>query len=250
MGLRSTEEFRIDTLIVKPGSDSGWQEKIVLLDPLDRVTVVYTPTAVGFAIIADYFIDGITHEISPGDWTTAYSLMPAARFDAAIADAPALELGRFLLRPAGPAPFRFRIVYPDSAITPIGRYTVRATVRHGERCSTPPTPSTRCSQAALARRSCCGWCLCRRADGVRWATCLPPGADGTTRWQIDQDPDGTFQRRQTLLDRAALTSVDDIGRWRLEPPGQRLVLQGGREAPVFLQPLAVGATRRKLDLEG
>jgi len=47
-----------------------------------------------------------------------------------------------------------------------------------------------------------------------------------------------------------LTSVDDIGCWRLEPPGQRLVLQGGREAPVFLQPLAVGATRRKLDLEG
>jgi len=180
----------------------------------------------------------------------AAAIFEAVLIDAAIADAPALELGRFLLRPAGPAPFRFRIVYPDSAITPIGRYTVRATVRHGERCSTPPTPSTRCSQAALARRSCCGWCLCRRADGVRWATCLPPGADGTTRWQIDQDPDGTFQRRQTFLDRAALTSVDDIGRWRLEPPGQRLVLQGGREAPVFLQPLAVGATRRKLDLEG
>ena len=52
--------------------------------------------------------------------------------DAAIADAPALELGRFRLRPAGPVPFRFRIAYPDSAITPVGRYKVRATVRHGE----------------------------------------------------------------------------------------------------------------------
>ena len=45
---------------------------------------------------------------------------------------------------------------------------------------------------------------------------------------------------KTFLDRAALNSVDDLGRWRLEPSGQRLVLQGGREAPVFLQPLAGG----------
>jgi len=63
----------------------------------------------------------------------ADALFEAVLIDVAIADAPALELGRFLLRPAGPAPFRFRIVYPDSAITPVGRYTVRATVRHGER---------------------------------------------------------------------------------------------------------------------
>ena len=62
----------------------------------------------------------------------ADAIFQAVLIDAAIADAPALELGRFRLRPAGPVPFRFRIAYPDSAITPVGRYKVRATVRYGE----------------------------------------------------------------------------------------------------------------------
>lgn len=86
MGLRATEEFRIDSLTVKPGSSSSWQAKIVELEPLDRVTVTWTPTKTGSAIAADYFIDGIVHQISPGDWTTTYSLMPANRFDEAIPD--------------------------------------------------------------------------------------------------------------------------------------------------------------------
>jgi len=176
----------------------------------------------------------------------AAAIFEAVLIDAAIADAPALELGHFLLRPAGPAPFRFRIVYPDSAITPIGRYMVRATVWHGERLlyttdtfhpvltgGVSPPLVLRLVPVQASRRGPLGHLP------ASWRGELP-GADGTTRWQIDQDPDGTFQRRQTFLDRAALTSVDDIGRWRLEPPGQRLVLQGGREAPVFLQPLAVG----------
>jgi hypothetical protein len=82
--LRSTEEFRIDSLTVKPGRDVGWQEYAVGLGLLDRVTVAYTPTFTGSQISADYFIDGWTHTISPGDWTTVYSLMPANRFDEAL----------------------------------------------------------------------------------------------------------------------------------------------------------------------
>jgi hypothetical protein len=82
--LRSTEEFRIDSLTIKPGRDAGWQEYAVGLGLLDRVTVAYTPTFTGSQISADYFIDGWTHTISPGDWTTVYSLMPANRFDEAL----------------------------------------------------------------------------------------------------------------------------------------------------------------------
>jgi copper homeostasis protein (lipoprotein) len=78
---------------------------------------------------------------------------------------------------------------------------------------------------------------------------------GTTRWQVDLASDGTFQLRQTELSQAQqrqteLKSQDDIGRWRLEPSTHRLLLKGGREAPVFLQPLDNGAALRKLDLEG
>ena len=77
-----------------------------------------------------------------------------------------------------------------------------------------------------------------------------PKAGGSSRWQVDLDADGSYQLRQTWLNRPAPNTFDDIGRWRLEPSSQRLVLRGGREAPVFLQPLQGGAVLRKLDLEG
>ena len=73
---------------------------------------------------------------------------------------------------------------------------------------------------------------------------------GRTRWQVDLLADGSFQLRQTFLDRPAPNRFDDIGRWRIEPGSNRLVLRGGREAPLFFQPLGGGAALAKLDLQG
>lgn len=84
IALRAREEFRVDALVVKPGASSSYRQHVPELELLDRITVSWTPTGTGSAITADYFIDGISHAISPGDWTTTYSLMSAARFDAAI----------------------------------------------------------------------------------------------------------------------------------------------------------------------
>ena len=75
-------------------------------------------------------------------------------------------------------------------------------------------------------------------------------ASGRTRWQVDLLADGSFQLRQTFLDRPAPNRFDDIGRWRIEPGSNRLVLRGGREAPLFFQPLGGGAALAKLDLQG
>lgn len=50
--------------------------------------------------------------------------------DVARADAPATVIGRQRIESAGQPPFRFSIPYKDSDVTPRGRYTVRATVRH------------------------------------------------------------------------------------------------------------------------
>ena len=77
-----------------------------------------------------------------------------------------------------------------------------------------------------------------------------PNAGGSTLWQVDLDADGSYQLRQTWLNRPAPNTFDEIGRWRLESSTGRLVLRGGREAPVFLQPLQGAAVLRKLDLEG
>jgi copper homeostasis protein (lipoprotein) len=188
------------------------------------------------------------------------AVFEAVLIDAAIADAPACELGRTRLQPAGQPPFRFSISYRDSDVTPGGRYTVRATVRQGDRLlfttdtftpvltAGPSQPLNLVMVQVGSRRPPSASFPLGRLP-ASWRGDLP-AASGTTRWQVDLGSDGSFQLRQTVLNRPAPNSFDDIGRWRLEPGSKRLVLQGGREAPVFLQPVAGGEQLRKLDLEG
>ena len=182
--------------------------------------------------------------------------------DTALADAPARVLGRTRLQPAGQPPFRFTIRYQDRDLSPGGLYGVRATLRQGERLlftTDTFTPVLRGGASApLALQLVAvgsgrpGWGGGQGPLGrlpASWRGELP-NAGGSSRWQLDLAADGSYQLRQSWLNRPAPHTFDDIGRWRLEPAGQRLVLRGGREAPVFLQPLEGGAVLRKLDLEG
>jgi len=183
----------------------------------------------------------------------------AVLIDTAIADAPSRELGRVRLQPAGQPPFRFSIPYRDADLTPAGRYSVRATVRHGERLlftTDTFTPVLRGGPSQPLSLK-----LIAVGTGRPPLTALPLGrlpaswrgdlafAGGTSRWQVDLSADGSFQLRQTFLDRPAPNRFDDIGRWRIEPGSNRLVLRGGREAPLFFQPLEGGAALAKLDLQ-
>ncbi|MFM7266401.1 MAG: META domain-containing protein [Cyanobium sp.] len=188
------------------------------------------------------------------------AVFEAVLIDAAIADAPARELGRARLQPAGQPPFRFTIPYRDADLSPRGRYSVRATVRSGDRLlfttdtftpvlsGGPSQPLTlQLVPVAAGRAGAASTALGRLP--ASWRGDLP-AASGTTRWQVDLFGDSRFQLRQTVLGRPAPNSFDDIGRWRLEPGSNRLVLRGGREAPVFFQPLEGGAALQKLDLQG
>lgn len=65
--------------------------------------------------------------------TPKAAVFEAVLLDAALADAPARVLGRAVLKPAGQSPFRFTIPYREAELTPWGHYTVRATLRLGER---------------------------------------------------------------------------------------------------------------------
>jgi copper homeostasis protein (lipoprotein) len=77
-----------------------------------------------------------------------------------------------------------------------------------------------------------------------------PGAGSPIRWHVDLFPEGRFQLRTTPVGQPAPNQFDDIGRWSREADSGRIVLRGGREAPVFLLPVDGGAALRKLDLQG
>lgn len=178
--------------------------------------------------------------------------------DTARADAPATVIGRQRIAPAGQPPFRFAIPYRERDRKPGGIYSLRATVRQGSRLLFSTDTFTRVLDGSnrpvqLQLRA------VEAATGLQPSPlgALPaswqgeiPAAGGASRWHLDLAADGSYQLRQTFLGRPAPHSFDDIGRWRLEAPGGRLVLRGGREAPIFLQPIEAGAALRKLDLEG
>jgi len=203
------------------------------------------------------------------DGTAAYRerimLPPDAVFEAQLqdisrADAAAEVLGRARLDPAGQPPFRFEIIYDDAAIEPGGRYAVRATVTHQGRLlfttdriypvldgrdgpldlllvSARREPPAASAAAALGE-------LPASFEGEL------PGAGNPIRWHLDLYPEGRFQLRMTHLGRPKPNQFDDIGRWTQERESGRIVLRGGREAPIFLLPVDGGAAVRKLDLHG
>ena len=61
------------------------------------------------------------------------AVFEAVLIDAAIADAPARELGRVSLEPAGQPPFSFSIPYRDGDVTPAGQGLLEVTQRIGVR---------------------------------------------------------------------------------------------------------------------
>lgn len=180
--------------------------------------------------------------------------------DIARADAPTAVLGRARLDPAGQPPFRFEIAYDDAAVRPGGRYAVRAAITHrglllftteriypvldGRNAALELLlVSARAGAAAVPKTASLGR-LPASFEGEL------PGAGNPIRWRVELYSEGRFQLRTTQVGRPEPNTFDDIGRWALDADGARLVLRGGREAPVFLLPVDGGAALRKLDLQG
>jgi len=180
--------------------------------------------------------------------------------DIARADAPATVLGRARLDPAGQPPFNFEIAYDDAALSPRGRYTVSATITHrGQLLFTTDRlhPVLDGRNGPLELRLVSARRQAAPAAGAGIPGALPasfegdlPGAGNPIRWHVDLFPEGRFQLRTVHLGRPEPNQFDDIGRWSREADSGRLVLRGGREAPVFMLPVDGGAALRKLDLQG
>jgi uncharacterized lipoprotein YbaY/uncharacterized lipoprotein NlpE involved in copper resistance len=180
--------------------------------------------------------------------------------DSARADAPAAVIGRARLDPAGQPPFRFSIDYDEAAIGPRGRYAVRATVTHQGRLlftTDRVQPVLDGGSAPLELLLVSAQRKPPAASVTDGLGRLPasfegelPGAGNPMLWHVDLYPEGRFQLRLTHLGKPEPNRFDDIGRWSREADTGRIVLRGGREAPVFLMPVDGSAALRKLDLEG
>jgi len=140
------------------------------------------------------------------------------------------------------------------------RYTVRATVRHQGRLwfttdTHYPVLDGRNAPLNVLLVSARGGT--QQAPAAAAIGSLPasfegelPGAGNPVVWHLDLLPQGSYQLRLTHVGRPEPNRFDDIGRWMQERDSGRIVLRGGREAPVYLMPVDGGAALRKLDLAG
>jgi copper homeostasis protein (lipoprotein) len=179
--------------------------------------------------------------------------------DISIADVPAAVLGRSKLDPAGQPPFRFEIAYNGADIRRDHRYTVCATIKHQGRLLFTtdriyPVLDSRNAPLQILLVSVDGGTKGELTDddiGVLPASFKGelPGAGGPIVWHVDLLPEGRYRLRTTYMGKPEPNRFDDIGRWAQDASG-RIVLRGGREAPVFLMPVDGGTALLKLDLHG
>jgi copper homeostasis protein (lipoprotein) len=181
--------------------------------------------------------------------------------DVSRADAPATELGRATVDPAGQPPFRFAIAYDDAAVQPRRRYVVRATVRHQGRLlfttdraypvlgggADPPLSLLLVSAGAGRRPS--GSDAGSIDLPASYEGELPEVSGGSVLWHLDLLPLGRYQLRTIYKEKPEPNRFDDIGRWRREPDTARLVLRGG-ETRIAFMPGDGGRTLRRTDTAG
>lgn len=207
------------------------------------------------------------------------TLPPGAEFEAQILDAsspggPELRLAVTRKVPAGRSPIPFAIDYDSSQVQPGQRYIVRVTVSLNGQvryAAEPPVPvrlDDTDSPLQIALVAVGGAMLPGGGPGIgpvapvipvpalalpaqlfgRYAGDLP-GANGAVRWELELMSGGQYRLRQTPLNRRDRKRFDETGRWTWERDRQRLVLSGGREGPIYLEPAGNGALRR-LDRQG
>ncbi len=182
--------------------------------------------------------------------------------DVSLADAPADILATARLEDIGQPPYTFEISYDPRRIVPSRRYAVRARITLAGRLLfttdtvhpviTNGNPST--VDIVLKRVAGAAGRATGGKPGDLYAT-LPATFTGMLpcadcegiEYHVDFFKDGAFFLRNVYLGKPEGTS-DDVGRYALSTDGVTLVLQGGREAPLYFS-IEDANTLRKLDID-
>jgi copper homeostasis protein (lipoprotein) len=189
--------------------------------------------------------------------------LEATLLDVSLADAPAETIATTRQEDIGQPPYAFEISYDPRRIVPSRVYAVRARITlEGRLLFTTDTvhpvltngnPST--VDVVLKRVAGAAGRATGGKPGDLYAT-LPATFTGVLpcadcegiEYHVDFFKDGAFFLRAGYLGKPDGTS-DDIGRYALSTDGVTLVLQGGREAPLYFS-IEDADTLRKLDIEG
>ncbi|MEM1428856.1 MAG: YbaY family lipoprotein [Pseudomonadota bacterium] len=178
--------------------------------------------------------------------------------DISLADAPAKVLASQTVAPLAAPPYAFRLPYAADAIDDRHTYSVSARITQGERLVmisdtvtpvlTNGAPATDIEVRVIrvsgdgARDAPQGQVL--TAPGLRlpatYRGTLPMASGPGAAWHLDLWPDQVFHLTQSF---DGADPQSDIGRWSADPARGAIVLQGGREAPVYLEPRGNGDLR-------
>jgi copper homeostasis protein (lipoprotein) len=195
-----------------------------------------------------------------------FPLPPDAVFEAVLeevskAAGPATVIASAKIEPAGYPPFRFRIVYDDTAVEAGLRYVVRATVWQqgrvlytsdraypvlGGDASVPlnlllvmPPPEPRPSRNPTP--------ITRVDLPSSYHGEMPDASGRTVLWHLDVMHGRRYQLRTTDPTTPESDGVDEVGRWWREHDTGRLLLRTDRGASVALLPIEGGRTLRLVD---
>jgi uncharacterized lipoprotein YbaY/heat shock protein HslJ/uncharacterized lipoprotein NlpE involved in copper resistance len=180
--------------------------------------------------------------------------------DVSLADVPAVELGSVRIADPGSPPFEFQIPYHPEAIDERHIYSVRATIRAGEKLLF--TTDTRYPVLTRGAGDEVELLLKKVGAGGRGQLTEPFGRLPATfegelpcadcpgiHYRLDLFADRVFFLRMTYLGRGTGAISDSLGTWEMSGNQDRLSLFGGEESPLSFR-IVDHDTLRKLDLEG
>lgn len=200
---------------------------------------------------------------------------PDARFvallqDTSVADAPAVELGRYETENADNPPYHFEIQYDPGAIKSSHTYSVRASLlsAEGALLFTTDTHVPVITRGAPKDVE----IIMKRVGGVPYETVSTVGAHGLRlpasftgtlpcadcagiEYHLDLWPDQTYHMRRVYLgvddsrDDGRGYGNDELGQWYADPANDKIILFGASEMPLHWE--VKGPDRlRKTDIEG
>ncbi|MSQ67510.1 MAG: META domain-containing protein [Gammaproteobacteria bacterium] len=217
--------------------------------------------ACGLALWAFLGVAAAANITGQATYRERIALAPDATLEVILEDvsqAAGVRMADIRLTNPGPSPIAFTLRYDADQIDPTHRYVVRARILAGERlifiteAASPVLTAGHGQEVALRLRQ-----PPKNAPTALTIEQLPATFKGDlscagcagVRYQLNLFPDHAYYLRQSWLGQTTTPSIDQLGRWEMDPERQTLRLIGDTELPILLA-MSAPNRLRKLDRTG